>query len=562
MQKRKSIATIVGLTLLCLIALGLFMVRSNGRSAPIAEKTNSPEGIGPEPGFVEAAEDTARHECEQRLNASLAEPALPGAAKLEQNRIELFFRAKGEPVLFVKTPDYVAEEITPMVKSYRRLLTKASPWNAVETTFKNFGKLPGYARQTLLKDGYLYADDPALAFALVQLVSPDDLFGHDKIWIERGEKVLHAERRHGRYYYSDGPSVGDPVHLLVFDRIGSGDPTPNPLHRDLRSLRYRLHFDRMDVRHITEQRIVADLHYGNVSVPTLLSSEGARLNLECEVIDPGAKAQIVAFREVANRRQRVTQVLRGSMLEEIIDGLPFDEPKHEYGHQLDGSLRRNWRSGYFGRQATYNFNGDKYLVFNKRGNPLVPQVCVDFITDTIERASGTWYRGKGEQPGKSKGGWDFGTELDKPWLRRAPEFVAYVSEHEDWFDVKNPPKSEQIQLRERSQLIDYFKTHRADYQPGDIVIIKGRTPWDRRTMHYHSFFIYDTDPISGLPLVIVGNAGRPSVRAWEIEARRTPKRMIQHRLRPSLEWLETIFKDRLASVGDEPLSLSPAGSVD
>jgi hypothetical protein len=77
-------------------------------------------------------------------------------------------------------------------------------------------------------------------------------------------------------------------------------------------------------------------------------------------------------------------------------------------------------------------------------------------------------------------------------------------------------------------------------------------------MHYHSFFLYERDPITGFPLVLVGNAGRPSLRVWDTEARRTPKRSIWYRIRPRLHWLESVVDSKLGADGTPaPLSVGP-----
>jgi hypothetical protein len=73
-----------------------------------------------------------------------------------------------------------------------------------------------------------------------------------------------------------------------------------------------------------------------------------------------------------------------------------------------------------------------------------------------------------------------------------------------------------------------------------MVLIRGKTPWDPSKSHYHSFIIYENDPLSGAPLYVAGNPGRPVIRAWETEAQRTPLRQIVLRIRPRLEWLESI----------------------
>jgi hypothetical protein len=449
--------------------------------------------------------------------------------------------------------------------SYRQWLKDSTyPWDVLAQLHDHFSIMPANGRAVLLKDGYLYADSPRIARALVAQVTAPQLFGHDQIWVQRGERIFHAERRKGNYYYTDGPLEGDMVRLLLFDRIGFGDPAQaSPaLHRDVRSLRYRLHFTRMQVRHITQDHIVALLKYRDRWVPTLLKSTGPHLDMECEITDTRTQSLVNDERETIGRRQRAVQVLRKAMLAEIDEKLPFDEPRHEYGMQFDGFLRRQWRAAYFSGKRHYNFNGDRYEVYDQQGRPVVPQVCVDFLTDTFERASGTWYTPRGETPQKRVGALDFGTEIEKPWLRRAPDFVNYVKEHGEWFETLDINRDDQIPLGEREALRSYLVGRARDFRPGDILIIKGYTPWDPKTMHYHSFFLYETDPLSGLPIALVGNTGRPSMRVWEREAKRTPKRAIIHRLRPRIEWMERIFAAQLDQVDETPATLTPSGAVD
>jgi len=70
-----------------------------------------------------------------------------------------------------------------------------------------------------------------------------------------------------------------------------------------------------------------------------------------------------------------------------------------------------------------------------------------------------------------------------------------------------------------------------------------------REMHFHSFFVVDSDPLNGMPLTLAGNPGRPVLQTWQFEAFRTPERSIWYRVRPRLEWLEHVTKpsERLAS---------------
>lgn len=508
--------------------------------------------IGPETDSDKpiAPDEVERRQCEATMRTALAEPESPRTPAIDSRRASFLARAKAEPVLFVDAPRYGDEDVPPVVRGYRKvLLSGEDPYGTVSRILDESQQFPKQARQALLRDGYLYAEDPNLAYALVSLVQPNDLFGFDRIWIERGDQVLHAERKHGRFFYTDGPLEGQRVRLVLFDRVG-GDAGPGPaLHRDLRSLRYRLHFDRMEIRHVTPDRIVANLRYGKTWVPSVLRTTGAHVDLECEVLASNLRAEVSVARAESVRRERVVQSLRRAMLAELDEALPFDEPLHEYGFQLDGTLRSKWLAAYKMRRDNYAFNGDRYRVFDVKGRPIPPQVCVEFLTDTLERTSGTWYRPRGDAPGRIAGKLDFDeVGVDRNEMRRVPSFIEFAKSHSDWFDVVDDESH--IELGNRTALFQYLEEHADDFLPGDAVLIKGKTPWDANHVHFHSFFIYESDPVTGMPLVLVGNAGRPSLRSWETEVRRTPKRVIVDRIRLRTQWLERI-------AGVEPLDFVP-----
>jgi hypothetical protein len=534
MQYRRLAASL--LSLLCLLAPAGCQRAPQEGGPDIQRPYIGPEVTPPAPPTPEESE---RRGCEMRLRAVLAEPALPGAPAIEANRAMFLARTKAEPVLFTERPEYGPEPPTLAVQGYRQMLAQGgNAFGTVARILEESALFPKQARDALLRNGYLYAESSDLAYAMVSLVQPHQLFGHDRIWVQRGEEVLHAERRRGRYYYLDGLLVGERVRLLLFDRAGAGDAPP-PIHRDLRTLRYQLHFDRMQVRHVTESAIVANLHYGRWWVPTVLRTEGAHVALECEVVAPELRAEVNAWRVQGERRQRVVQMLRSTMLAELDEALPFDEPLHEYGLQLDGLLRSKWQNAYLRHRDRYAFNGDAYQVFDPKGRPLTPQVCVDFLTDTLERTSGTFFRPRGEKPERVVGKLDFDALVsNRLEMRGVPGLVVFARAHPDWFDVEDV--EEPIELGDRTRFFGYLADHVEDFAPGDAVLIKGKTPWDPGHVHYHSFFVYETDPITGMPLVVLGNAGRPGLRSWETEVRRTPKRVIVHRLRFSTEWLEQI----------------------
>jgi hypothetical protein len=189
-------------------------------------------------------------------------------------------------------------------------------------------------------------------------------------------------------------------------------------------------------------------------------------------------------------------------------------------------------------------------------------VCVDFVFDTLERASGTWWRPRGQRPERVLGNLDFGTVADET-RRRISSLLELSQSKTDWFEFLEVPEAERIQLKYSNSLVDYLLQSADDFVPGDIVLIRGYAPWDKpwrpKIMHSHSLFVYETDPITGFPSMLVGNPGKPVLQTWQFEAFRTPDRSIWHRIRPRLSWLERVI---VASADEEAdLAFSSVSSV-
>ena len=492
--------------------------------------------------------------CVGSIEKARTEPPSEGTPHLDEVRAHLLMYVKAEPVVFVRAPR-VDQTASQEAVVYRNMLANStSPWPLLKRLWPVFSAKPDLARSVLLREGYLYAEDPALAFALVDLVSAQLLFNEERIWIHRGAELLHAERSpRGEYVFTNGPTVGQVVHLMLFDRIGVGAPPP-PLHRDTRRLRQRLGFERMRLDHVNDGHIVAQLRYGSTWVPSLLRSEEAALQLECERLEPRSAPVVDAIRRRHERQERALGALRRAMIAEVREGLPFDEPKTEIGQQ-DGLLRANWRWAYEQGETRYAFNGDKYPVFNEHGSPYVPQVCVDFVFDTFERASGTWWRPEGERRERIVGKLDFGRAEDET-LRRATSLIELSERDTKAFELVRVPSSEQIPLGKAGAFAAHLAAHADRYAPGDIVMIRGYVPWTKPwepvVMHVHSFFVYESDPVLGMPIALAGNPGRPLLQTWQFEAFRTPRRSLWARIRPRLDWLEAHLDLELTASHDPP----------
>lgn len=528
----------------CVLAV---LLASRADSAPSRRSSEPLSSEATRSGDVPASAEQAPREppaepadiCRSRIAALLGTPGLPGVPSLQANKDIVLLYAKGEPVHFVREP-LIEQHATQAARTYRGMLKRAhSPWGLLQQLSKVFAANVELGRAVLLREGYLYAEEPKLAFALVDLVSAQMLFNDKQIWIQRGDRLLRAERTHGgQYAFIDGAERGQRVRLMLFDRLGAGMPPPPALHRDFRELRQRLGFDRARVVHETPEELVVKLRYGARWVDSVLRARGAHLELECELTGEHA-TEVRAQRDAQLEKWRLLQPLREAMLAQVEEALPFDEPRLEYGQQ-DGQMRSYWLRAYRSGRSSFEFNDDVYYVYDTQGRPKVPQVCIDFIFDTLRRASGQWWKPRSEGPGLTPGRLDLArlTALD---LRRATSLVELARSRPDLLELYTLPENERVPFKFGPRLADYLTERADEYQVGDVVLIKGYAPWDKpwlpRIMHQHSFFVYETDPLSGMPIVLAGNPGQPVLQTWQFEAFRTPERSILQRIRPRMAWL-------------------------
>lgn len=529
------------------------MPRENETSSTLAAARQTPAVVREDEGNAVATrlptlvEETEL--CRQKIAEVLAKPSLPGAPRLEKNRALVMARGKAEPVLFLREPTFQGKK-SPGIEAHRkRLLTTSTPRQVNLELARHFRGAVPLGRDVFLREGYFYTDDPGSARVLTVLISLEHLFLEKELWIERGSERFEVRRNaDGRYIYASGPEKGLPAQLFLFDRVGAkGVDYGPPLHVDVRELAHRLGFERMRVHHLGEEHIVADLRFSNEWIPSLLQRRGAELDLDCLVIDPARAAELGRARDEAYRRAVVLRSLRHAILEQIAAKIPFDEPKTEFGQQ-DGELRRHWRAAYLAGKADYEFNGDKYRVFDAQGRPLLPQVCVDFITETLERASGTYWAPRGEEPRLVRGGLDFRELLGSGW-RRESGFREYAMNNPEQFHVLSFAQQDWVPFEKEWSFFRFLRDRSDDFQPGDIVVIKGKTKWDPIEDHTHTFFIYESDPVSGMPILLAGNSGPARLVGWDAEMQRAPKRSIRHRIRPNSEWLYDLVVHRNPPAG-------------
>jgi hypothetical protein len=490
--------------------------------------------ITPAPKLPRAV--VAADPCARRIKQLLSLPTLTGTPTLDRARSEILARAKASPVVFLREPANTSSSTT--VQQLRTLLTTAPlPWEAFETVLKKASRRPKLLRQVLLTDGYLYADSPALAVLISSGISLTQLFDEPELWITRGNVTAKVTKKKDEYFWAEGADQGKPAKLWLFDRV---ELTPNTrasdCHVTVDEVRKELGARAVRIERLTEEGIVANVEYGDLTIPTVLTRRGNRAVFECESVSDEARARLTEERSLLRRRYAVLQRLQRVVDAQVDEALPFDEPKTEEGQQ-DGKLRHEWQTAYRNGARTFTFNGDSYPVFDAKGRPHTPQVCVDFITDSWDRMADTHWLSRDDERRRQVGRLDFdGLEVEN--RRSVESLFTFAGQHPNWFELLVIPEVDRIPFSNRRGFFERLGTMYREFAPGDVVAILG--PRDDERLHYHSFFIVADDPVTAIPTWVAANAGRPRIRTWEGEMQNAPRRALFGRIRPTLAWLESI----------------------
>ncbi|MBK8252187.1 MAG: hypothetical protein IPK82_05910 [Polyangiaceae bacterium] len=506
--------------------------------------------------------------CGDRVAKLLKEPALPGSPEFEAHRVELVGRPRGTPLVWIRVPA-VSGEAGNVGSAIEKLRTTDKPLTLVKGLVRRFGRSPETLRRIFLREGYVYADDPDLALAMVETLRLAALFREEKVFVLRGAEVFSLTRAEKtrylpeRYVYTNGPYKGEVAEVLLGDRVGLSreELLKDVAAWDVSAVWERHGVDRLRVKHLSAGGLVAEIKTrGGPWITGVFEPQGPGLKLGCVASNKeDAAAHGLALARTEGLRKALL-ALRNTVRAQVREEPPFDEPKDEPdGEQQDGALRREWRRAYDQGLRRFSIGDVKYDVYDDEGRALPPQVCVDFITDTWERASGTWYKPlpptSGEErpkpaPGRTVGGIDFDA-LDLPNRRSVAELVTFAKRHTEMFEVKDFGADERIPFAKRAEFFAFLSENTDDFVVGDVLVIFG-VKSDGRP-HYHSVMIVESDPITGTPVLVAGNAGRPREQTFEGVMARSPKRSIKHRIRPKQEWLEkALFSGgKKAESGDE-----------
>lgn len=488
---------------------------------------------------AEAVEsDPERDACRARIALISSLPALPGAPEFDARRVEILGRARGEPMVFVREPVTIADDkLPPAWLASRRLFEKARPGARVGTLRARHRHEPEALRALLLREGYAYSPEPLDALELISQIHLADLFAEAEIAIQRGADTrrLRRESKRGEvvYRYVDGPLVGRAADLLFGDRVAVlAADLAEPLHRDLRAVADAEGFDRVQIERRTDAAILAEVRFGAQRVRALLPAEGAALRLDCLDVDRAARAAVKAFRDADAPRRRALLELHEVVTKVLGEAFRFDRPEGEKSPDRDGALRPVWASAYLSGRSSFEYDGATYAVFDSAGNAWPPEVCVDFVLDTFERTSGTWFRPRGPSLGRERGRLDF-DETGIPNRRGVLAFGKFAESQPTLFTTRQFVGKERIEFRERSRYFQFLTDHADEVRPGDVIAIHGIKA-DKR-IHQHAILVEYADPITGFPNGLADQMKRPRRRTWEGIMAEAPLRSLLYRARPTPE---------------------------
>lgn len=517
--------------------------RSKAEPAPPASGSASarPAPSASAPAVVGASAEARA--CGARIEAAKVSPAAPGAPGFEARRAELLGRVRGAPLVWLEPPPPGALSGSWDPKA------KKSALRLVRDLVRKHRKDPPAMRAALLRDGWVYEEDPDLALALVETARLVELFREPEIHLLRGGAVRKLRRAPRdklapeRYVHADGEDAGAAAELLLGDRVAvEAKALEGPaVGVDVTPALREVGADRLEVKRLGRASLTVELRLGPGAggVPALLEISGAAAKLACVAWPEGREA---ALRGTSAARKRVDAALervRVAATAAVREELRFDEPKGEpEGEQQDGALRREWRLAYTEGRRRYEVNGRTYEVYDGAGRPIPPEVCIDFVTDTWERASGTWYAPLGADkrpaPARTKGSIDL-DEVGLVHRRSVASFVRWASKDPGRFEVWDLPEDARIPLLRRRELFAWLSAHADDVRPLDVLAIHGMGGHGRPT--WHSVIVLAADPVTGVPTLVAGNAVKPRLQTLEGVMQRSPKRSIKHRVRPKPEWL-------------------------
>jgi hypothetical protein len=470
--------------------------------------------------------------CEERIAAFLP---IELSAALNAYRTNLPFiaaEAKVYPVWYLREPK--RSESKRVTAAYEALVSARQPRLRIRDLLDHRKDDKEFLRDVFLSEGYFFENNAKTAIAEAEEITLPDLFDDDVIYRLRNN-IIEPLRRGNSHYWD---AAGNEAAFYLNDRVSSSpNDLTKPFHLDFQAVRQNTEARRIVPNAQGENAVAVQLEFGfGEWRPALLRLIGDRTEVECIGGDPATLADTMKrSAEIRILNDGIRHAAAAAVSERPL----FDEPKDEDDFiQEDGELRQAWKEAYFGKKKKYMYRELEYRVFDSKGNPVPPQVCVDFILDTWERASGTWYTARKHPPKRTEGEIDF-YSLPNFGRRHIATILNYAYRPESPFDRYDIPRRDWIPMKTWRRFVKNLVKHADHYREGDILVIHGLRDEDEME-HFHTVLILSTDLITGIPTEVADNQGRPRISNLKTALRAAPRRSIKYRLRLDFEKMKAI----------------------
>ncbi len=461
--------------------------------------------------------------CEQRIAERAFEAPTSRQAAYQRALPEVLVHARVDPVLFLAWPD--ARPRTASAAALRAALEASRHASRDVRRLITGTRDRALLREVLLSDGYLFSDRPRFAVALSAAVNLTDLFDAPHVYRAR-DGVIDVLEREGESYLELDGSI---ARLRLNDRVSEDESAlTGPLGLELEAVREQSGALRTIPTAIGTGGAAMDLVFPDDSRrPALVELREGSTEVVCI---GGATSTLEVTRLDAQRFWARHAALVSAATALVEESPRFDEPTDEpEGVQEDGALRPAWALAYLGGESTFTYGTVEYPVFDRRGRALPPEVCIDFVFDAWERGEGTWYRGARQEPGRTQGALD-------PWQdgaiprRSLTSLLDYAEGEDSILDRYDVPSENRVALTEGPEYAQAVARTADAFREGDALVIYGLREQDMR-MHHHALLVIRTDPMTGVPMVVADNQGRPHFRSLVSAMQAAPLRAIHHRLR-------------------------------
>ena len=506
----------------------------------LSEDTNeNPPITTPEPVLVSPPTET----CEDKIAKILDLKISSSIQRYEKMLPYVILNTNVVPLIYITNPKK-SDNTKPRGIS-NALGNVPSVRKAIGNLKKKYNEDKNMLREIFLADGYFFDDRTHVAPAMSREITLRDLFDDPVIYRLRGNRLSTLTFKNGEYMDPEGI----PSTLRLGDRVSKEiSSLYPPLHLDAAFIKQNTGAVRIIVEKRFENGAAITLRFPSGETrPALVRIEDNQTTIDCIGGDPATLSKsLEAAKKFFERHERVV-----ASAERLVAERPlFDEPQDEGEEvQEDGELRLAWKEAYRNRQKTFWYREIEYSVFDRKGNPVPPEVCVDFIIDTWERAAGTWYTPRGTRPARTEGEIDF-YALEGLSRRYISSILDYARREESPFSRYDVPRRDWAPLENRRIFARKLAKHADAFQEGDLLVIHGLREEDMEE-HYHTVLVLKTDPVTGIPTRIADNQGRPRISTLVQAMRAAPKRSVKYRLRLDYDQMRRMTEEYRTRQEDE-----------